>query len=533
MARILIADELSHEGIDMLSQRHEVLQRPGMSEDDLVAAVADVDALVVRSQAQVTRRVIAAGSQLVVIGRAGVGVDNIDVEAATEHGVTVVNAPLANTISTAEHTMAMMLAFARHIPRGDASLRGGAWERSRLMGVELQGRTLGVIGLGRIGTEVARRARAFDMRVIAFDPFVTRERANALGVETLSLEDLLAQADVVTIHTTLNDANRGLLGAAQFKLMKPTAYLVNCARGALVDEQALYDAVEAGTIAGAAIDVFSVEPAVGNILTMSSKIVVTPHLAASTAEAQTRAAIDTAEEILAVLDGRPARFAVNVPTVDPETMAVIGPYLDAAQLAASLARQLAPGRLERVVITYRGEIATHETTPLRAAVITGLLRGVTEEKLSIVNATRVAEQHGIRLDEDHALARPPYSNLVSVTVHSADGGPHEVNVDATHTSKGASAVSVAGFEGMELAAQSSPYALAVVNVDRPGMVGSVGTLLGQWDVNVNYMSVSASNNENRALMVLGINRPLTAEESAAVSGLANVFSVQLLDLGLD
>ncbi len=517
----------------MLRERHSVESRPGLSEDELVAAVGDIEALVVRSQARVTRRVIEAGANLVVIGRAGVGVDNIDVDAATEFGVTVVNAPLANTISTAEHTMALMLAFARHVPRGDASLRGGKWERSRLMGVELQGRTLGVIGLGRIGTEVARRARAFDMRVLAYDPFVTRDRANALGVEAVELDDLLAQSDIVTIHMTLNDANRGFLGAAQFAKMKPTAYFVNCARGALVDEQALYDAVEGGTIAGAAIDVFSVEPAVGNILTTSDKIIVTPHLAASTAEAQTRAAVDTAEEILAVLDGRPARFAVNVPSVDPETMAVIGPYLDAAQLAASLARQLAEGRLERVVITYYGEIANHETGPLRASVITGLLRGVSAEKLSIVNATRVAEQHGIRIDEDHAPARPPYSNLVSVVVHSADGGRHEVRVDATHTSQGASAVSVAGFEGMELAAKSSPYALAVVNVDKPGMVGSVGTLLGQWDVNVNYMSVSASNKENRALMVLGINRPLTDTEEQAVSALPNIFSATLLDLGLD
>ena len=533
MARILVADELSEEGLDLLRQRHEVELRTGMSEDDLVAAVAHVQALVVRSQAQVTRRVIEAGADLVVIGRAGVGVDNIDVDAATEFGVTVVNAPLANTISTAEHTMAMMLAFARHIPRGDASLRGGRWERSRLMGLELQGRTLGIIGLGRIGTEVARRARSFDMRVLAFDPFVTRERASALGVETVEMDELLAQSDVVTIHTTLNEASRGLLGAAQFARMKPTAYLVNCARGALVDEQALYDAVEAGTIAGAAIDVFSVEPAVGNILTTSERIVVTPHLAASTAEAQTRAAIDTAEQIIDVLDGRPARFAVNVAAVDPETMAVIGPYIDAAQLAASLARQLAPGRVERAVITYLGEIANHESAPLRAAVIAGILRGATEEKLSIVNAARVAEQHGIRLDEDRGLARAPYSNLVSVTVHSMDGGPHAVTVAATHTSAGASAVSVAGFEGIEIAAGSAPYALAIENVDRPGMVGQVGMLLGQWDVNVNYMSVSASNVENRALMVLGINRPLTEDESAAVSGLPNVFSARLLDLGLD
>ncbi|MEZ4501463.1 MAG: phosphoglycerate dehydrogenase [Dehalococcoidia bacterium] len=530
MARVLVGDTLSQEGIDLLKERHDVDVQTGLSEDDLVAAVADIEGLVVRSQTQVTRRVIAAAPRLRVIGRAGVGVDNIDVDAATEHGVTVVNAPLANTISTAEHTMAMMLAVARNVPQGHASLKDGRWERSKLMGVELKGHTLGIVGLGRIGSEVARRARSFEMRLIAFDPFVTNERAATLGVEMMELDELLEHADFVTLHTTLTDGNRGMMGAAQFARMKPTARLVNCARGALVDEQALFDAVESGQIAGAAIDVFSAEPAVGNILTTSPKIVVTPHLAASTEEAQFTAAIDTAQQVIDVLDGRPGRFAVNAPLIDPDTMSVIGPYIDAAELAAHVARQLARGRIERVGIEYQGPIGTREVGPLRAAAIIGLLRGVTEERLSIVNAERVAEQHGIRIDEESGPAAEPYTNLVTVTVHATDEGDHAVRVAATHTPQGVRAVAIDEFEGVEISPNVAPYALAVENVDRPGMVGLVGTMLGQWDVNVNYMSVSGSTSEDRALMVLGIGRPLTDEEMAEVRALEAIFSAQQLDL---
>jgi D-3-phosphoglycerate dehydrogenase len=418
------------------------------------------------------------------------------------------------------------------VPQGQASLKAGRWERSQLMGIELRGRTLGVVGLGRIGSEVARRARAFEMRVIAYDPFVSTERANALGVETMDLDALLAEADIVTLHTTLHEGTRGLIAAEQLAKMKPSALIVNAARGALIDEQALYDAVEGGRIAGAAIDVFSQEPAVGNILTTSDRIVVTPHLAASTVEAQLRAAVETAEQVLDVLDGKPARFAVNAPLVDPETMAVIGPYIDAAELAASLARQLAPGRLERASIEYRGEIANHEVGPLRAAVIVGLLRGLTEEKLTIVNAERYAEQHGIRIDENHGLAQPPYANLVTVTVHTGDGDAHASSVSATHTPQGVRGVAVGEFEGVDIAPNLAPYALAVENVDRPGMVGLVGTQLGQWGVNVNYMSVSASTQANRALMVLGINRPLSDEEMAHLNSLEAIFSARQLDLSL-
>ena len=530
MARILVADNLSQEGIDLLAARHDVEVRTGLSEDDFVAAVADVQGLLVRSQAQVTARVIEAAALLEVIGRAGVGVDNIDVDAATARGVIVVNAPLANTISTAEHTFGMMLALARNIPQGDASLRGGRWDRSRYTGIELRGRTLGIIGLGRIGTEVARRARAFEMRVIAADPFVSRERASAIGVELLEFDAVLAQCDFLTLHSTLHEGTRGLLGAEQLATMRPGARIVNCARGGLIDEQALYDAVESGRIAGAAIDVFSEEPAVGNILTTAERIIVTPHLAASTAEALTEAATETAQQVIDVLDGRPARFAVNAPLVDPETMAVIGPYIDAAELAATVATQLAGGRLQRALVEYRGEIGNYDTAPLRAAVIVGMLGRVSEEKLTVVNAERFAEQHGISIDEDRTASEAPYANLVSVTVYSADGEEGAVTVCATHTPQGVRVVHIDEFDDVEVSPASAPYALAIENLDRPGMIGRVGTLLGGWDVNVNYMSVSASRSTDRALMVLGTDRPLDVGELSQLSAFEAIFSVRQVDL---
>ena len=513
----------------MLSTRHDVEVRTGLSEDELVDAVADIAALVVRSQTQVTARVIAAAPHLEVIARAGVGVDNIDIEAATQRGVVVVNAPLANTLSAAEHAMALMLAVARNIPQAQASLREGKWERSRYQGVELSGRTLGVVGLGRIGSEVARRARAFDMRVVAFDPFVSSERASGLGVELLSLDDLLEQSDFVTLHTALHDETRGLLGKAEFERAGPGTYIINTARGALIDEQALYDAVESGQIAGAAIDVYSEEPAVGNVLTTSDKIVATPHLAASTIEAQDRAAVSVSEQVLAVLDGRPAPFAVNVPMVDPETMATIGPYIEAAELAARVATQLAAGQLQGLRIQYLGEIGNHEVAPLRAAAIVGVLERVSVGHVTIVNADQIAQEHGIRIEEDRGPAQEPYASLVVVEALTDNGnGIRVAATHSTHTPAGSRVVRIGDYE-VDISPQAAPYVLAVENVDRPGMIGRVGLLLGEHEVNVNYMSVAAGEGA-QALMILGIDRALSSEEREELSRVDSVFGVRQIDL---
>lgn len=409
---------------------------------------------------------------------------------------------------------------------GDQSLRGGRWERSKLQGVELAGRTLGIVGLGRIGSEVARRARAFEMRVIAYDPFVSSERAGSLGVELMTLDELLEGADFVTLHTALHEGTQGMIGEEQLARMKPSSYLINSARGALVDEQALHEAVTAGVIAGAAIDVFSEEPAIGNILTTTEGIVVTPHLAASTSDAQERAAIDVVDQVLDVLEGRPARFAVNAPLVDPETMAVIGPYIEAAELAARTATQLAAGAVQRVRIEYLGEIANHELSPLRAAVIVGMFGRVSEEKVTIVNADRFAEQHGVRVDEETGPAREPYANLVVVHLFGDDG---EMKVAATHTPQGVRVVSIDDYEGVDISPAAAGCVLAIENVDRPGMIGKIGALLGGWEVNINYMSV-ATGRDRRALMVLGTGRPLTESELDEVASIEDIFSARQVDL---
>jgi D-3-phosphoglycerate dehydrogenase len=523
LARILIADTLAKEGINLLSRAHDVEVRTGLSEDALCEAVADVQALVVRSATQVTAKVIAAAQQLEVIARAGVGVDNIDVDAATQHGVIVVNAPLANTLSTAEHAFGLMLAVARNLPQGHASLQAGRWDRNKYMGVELAGRTLGIVGLGRIGTEVANRARAFQMRVIAYDPYVAPERASALGIEMMDLDALLAESDFVTLHAVLHEGTRNLINAERLAKAKPGIRIINAARGALIDEQALYEAVESGRVAGAGIDVFTEEPAVGNILTTSDKIVVTPHLAASTIEAQDRAAIDVAEQVLDVLDGRAARFAVNAPLVDPEEMAIIGPYLDAAELAAGLAVQLA-GPVTQVRLQLLGEIGTHESRPLRMAAIAGLLARSSTQKVTAVNADQLADQHGIHMEIESGPAQEPYANLVVVQVHQPDGTR---TVAATHTPNGVRVVGIDEY-AVEIAPDAAPYALMVDNVDRPGMIGRVGMLLGERNVNISYMSV-ASGGADRALMVLGTDRALTPDELSALSAVENVFRARQLD----
>ena len=528
MAKILIADKIAQQGVDLLSAEHDVEVRTGLSEDDLCAAVADAAALIVRSQTQVTAKVLAAATNLQIVARAGVGVDNVDVDAATERGVVVVNAPHANTISTAEHAFGLMLAVARNTPQGHTSLQGGAWDRSKLQGLEVAGKTLGVVGLGRIGSEFAKRARAFEMRVVAYDPYVTADRAASLCVEMMEFDDLLAESDFITLHTALTEANRHMMNAERLGKMKKTAYLINAARGALVDEQALYDAVNAGQLAGAAIDVFSEEPAVGNVLTTHPKIVVTPHLAASTNEAQDRAAIDVAEQVLEVLAGGAPRFPVNVPTVDAETMAIIGPYLGAAQLAGSVGMQLMRGNLQKVSLEYRGAIGNQrDTTPLKASAVVGMLSEVMEEKVSAVNALAEAQARGLTVDELTGPAVEPYSSLVVLKIVTDQG---EETVSATTAESGPVIVGINEY-GVDIALNGpTAHMLLIENIDRPGSVGRVGTLLGGLSVNISSMSVAPDGDGQHALMLLGVSRKLTADEAEQVEALDGIDRVRQVSL---
>jgi len=397
--KVLIADPIANEGIEALRAHGEVDVKLGLSLDELLAIIGEYDALVVRSDTQVPKEVIEAGEKLQVIARAGVGVDNIDVEAATSKGIVVVNAPSGNITSAAEHTIALMLATARHIPQANAVLRSGQWRRHDFIGIEVRNKTLGIIGLGNVGTEVARRAKGLEMRVIAHDPFVSPEYAATLGVELVSLDALLKQSDFITLHTPLSDMTKGLIGAKELAKVKPTVRLINCARGGIIDEKALFEAVEKGKVAAAAIDVFAEEPVGESVLFQSDRIIVTPHLAASTAEAQTTVALDVAEQIITALEGQPPRYAVNVPFIPPETAAVVGPFLGVSLHIGRLLTQLAEGQMSTISIKYEGEIANHDTAVLKAAIIGGLLEAISEERVTLVNAHLIAQRRGLKITE--------------------------------------------------------------------------------------------------------------------------------------
>ena len=524
--KVLVCDSIAEDGVRILEEAGaQVDVRVGLAPEELVAAIGEYDGVVVRSQTQITAEAIEAGKKLQVIGRAGIGVDNIDVEAASQRGIVVVNAPTGNTVSAAEHAVGLMLALARNIAPANASLKEGKWERKRFMGVELRGKTLGVIGLGQVGSEVARRARGLEMRVIGHDPYVPEERARALGVEMVSLEDLLRTSDFVTLHTTVTEGTRGLIGAKEFALMKPTVRLINTARGAIIDEDALYEAAQEGRIAGAAIDVFSKEPAVDNKLRECERIVVTPHLGASTAEAQERVALDVAEQIVALFRGEPVRYAVNAPLIPPETLTFLAPYLEVAVKSGHLTQELCSGQLDHVQIEYAGEIAQHDTTPLKAAVIRGLLASISEEQVTIVNAEIVAQRRGMRVIEHKGSSHEIYSNLVTTRLVTTDG---QTSVSATLALDGPHIVAIDDF--WVDVPPSEGYLLVLENLDRPGMIGAVGTTLGEYGVNISFMNVGRHEERGHALMVIALDEALTREQLEKVQQIPDVYAARLVRL---
>ncbi|HUP54604.1 MAG TPA: phosphoglycerate dehydrogenase, partial [Methylomirabilota bacterium] len=384
--RVLVAEAVAQEGIDLLAAAHQVDERLGCTREELAALLPDYDALIVRSQVQVDAELIAAGSRLVVIGRAGVGVDNVDLEAATRAGITVVNAPTGNTIAAAEHTLALLYGVARRTAAADASVRRGEWKRGQFTGLELRGRTLGIVGLGKIGQAIADRARAMEMVVLGVDPYVSAEQAANHGVELVDFDTMLSRADVVTVHVPLTRATKGLIGKAAISKLRPGAIVLNVARGGIVDEAAVAEALASGHLAGAGIDVFDAEPPVDSPLLTAPNTLLTPHLGASTAEAQVLVAEEVAAQVLDVLDGRSARYAVNAPLLTPETARAIGPYLPLAEVLGKFFAQFSRGGVKTLTVEIAGELAEYDGTPLTAAVLRGLLETVTTERVNLVNA---------------------------------------------------------------------------------------------------------------------------------------------------
>ena len=523
MPKILVADPIAPEGIDLLKSRAEVDVKRGLKAEELIDVLGDYDALIVRSETKVTGQVIAAGKKLQVIARAGVGVDNIDLEAATGGGIAVVNAPAGNTIAAAEHTMALILATARNVPQAHDSLKQGRWERSTFMGIEVRNKTLGIIGLGRVGSEVARRARSFSMRPIAFDPFVSPEYAQMAGVELMDMNELLSQCDFLTLHTAYTYDTHHLIGSEKLALMKPTAYIVNVARGELVDEDAVLEALEGGRLAGAALDVFSTEPPTNTALVDHPKVIVTPHLGASTREAQREVALEASEQVLAVLRGEPVRNMVNGPFLPPEVHAVIDPYAPVANTLGKLLIQMSEGRLVNLQITYEGEIAQHDTTVLKSSVLAGFLTPISEERINVINAPTIAEQRGLNVTERKLAEIPEYGSLITIGINTTSGSISLTGAcirNETHLVR-------VNDHWLDVVPYS-PYMLFIEHQDMPGSIGAVGNITGQNDINISFMEVGRISPRGRATMIVGLDDPITANVLDQLRALPHIDNVRLI-----
>lgn len=502
--RVLVTDGLQDVGTETLRKHGlDVDVVKTMPEAELVAKIGEYQGLVVRSATKVTRAVIEAGRKLEVIGRAGAGVDTIDVGAATERGVIVMNTPGGNTTAVAEHTMALVLALARRVPAADASLKAGRWEKSGLQGVELFGKVLGLIGLGRIGGEVARRALGFRMHVIAFDPFLGREAAERLGVETVELDDLLARADFISIHTPLMSETRHLIADAQLARVKPGVRIINCARGGIIDEAALARAIADGRVAGAALDVFEQEPpSSGHPLVGLPQVVVTPHLGAATDEAQTAVAVAIADQVADALVRGVVVNAVNLPAMDAETLKEQAPYGVLATAMGRFLAQLAEGRMAEARLTYAGDVTSRPTASLTLAFVQGVLNTILSGHVTPVNAMLVAKERGLLVSETSTTESADYASLVTAELRTDRGS---WSVGGTVHRKEPRFVSV---EGYALEAVPEGWMLVFANLDVPGVIGRIGTLCGRHGINIAGFSLGRERRGGRAVSLVTIDEPM-------------------------
>jgi len=522
MARILVTEELALSGIAALTKLgHEVDVRLGLDDASLRAAVADKHALIVRSATHVTADVLAAAPELVVVGRAGIGLDNVDVAAATARGVMVVNAPQSNILSAAEHTMALLLAQARNVPQAHNALVHGKWERSRWEGVELHGKTLGIVGLGRIGTLVAQRALSFGMRLVAYDPYVSADRARQLGVELLALEDLVAQADFVTLHVAKSKETVGLIGRDLLARARPELRIINVSRGGIVDEEALAEAIREGRVAGAALDVFAAEPTTSSPLFELDSVVVTPHLGASTREAQDKAGTTIAEQVALALAGEFVPFAVNVDA--SEASEAVRPFLPLTEQLGRIFASLTAAAVDVIDVAYQGGLADHDTRILTLSLLKGFLAAATHDPVSFVNAPQVASERGLTWRESKTPTSPDYVNLVTVR-----GGGHSVAGTIAGVRSEPRIVMV---DDHSVDLPPAHHLLIVRNDDRPGMIGAVGTVVGAAGINIVNMAIGQSPRGTTALMALSTSEEVPAhvlDQLRDAPGILDVASVSAL-----
>ena len=498
--RVLVTEKLSEAGLELLRKDFQVDVRPELAKEGLAGEIGPYDALVIRSATEVDAAVLEAGENLKVVARAGIGLDNVDVEAATRRGVMVVNAPQSNVVSAAEQTMALLLAQARNVPQAHAALKAGAWERSRWEGVELAGKTIGLVGLGRVGGLVAQRAAGFGMRVIAFDPYVSAERAKEMGVDAMpSLEALLVQADFVSIHLPRTPETEGLIGVHELSLMKEGARLINTARGGIVDEDALVKALESGHVGGAALDVFAQEPTTDSPLFAMDNVVVTPHLGASTKEAQDKAGTTVAEMVRLALKGEFVPYAVNV-SAGAEVTEVVRPFVPLAEKLGAMVAGLADAGVRSIVASYLGRIAESDTRVLTLAILKGILGRSVHEPVSFVNAPMLAKERGLTVSEMRSTVSQDYVSLISLRAET-DEGP----VTVAGSILGKDHERVIQVNDFDIEAEPAGHMVFFTYEDRPGIIGVVGTILGEHKINVATMDVGRKVAEREALMCLTVD----------------------------
>lgn len=522
--KILISDALSEEGIRILKEIREfqIDVKTELKPDALKAAIGDYDALIVRSATKVTKDVIDAAVNLKVIGRAGVGLDNVDLDAATQKGIIVMNTPAGNTISTAEHTMSMLLSLSRSIPQANASVKIGEWKRSKFMGIELYGKALGVIGFGRIGREVAKRAFSFGMKVLAYDPFLSREVAEELGVEVVELKEIFASADFLTVHTPLTDETKHLISTEEFAIMKKGVRVLNCARGGIIDEQALANAIKEGKVAAAALDVFEKEPISGdNPLLGLDNVILTPHLGASTEEAQVNVSIEVAEIVRDALLGKGVRNAANYPCLEAEVSRILEPYITLSERLGKFCGQLAEGRFQELDITYSGDIIQYDLSPLTMALVKGILSPILKETVNFINAVGLAKERGINIREAKSSKEAEFVNLIQLELKT-DKEAKKVS----GTLSGNKQPRIVKIDDVYVEAAPLGEMIVMQNWDRPGIIGSLGTLLGGHNINIAAMTFGRKTPGGKAVSVLNVDSPVSSEIMERIRKTENVLEVK-------
>jgi D-3-phosphoglycerate dehydrogenase / 2-oxoglutarate reductase len=526
--RVLLSDSLAAPGIEVLKS-YPALSfdvRTGLNPSELAAIIAPYDALIIRSGTKVTREVIDQAASLRVIGRAGVGVDNVDLDAATRRGIVVMNSPQGNSVTTAEHTISMMMALARHIPAATAAIKAGRWDRGKFTGVEVSNKTLGIIGLGNIGRIVADRAHGLKMKVIGFDPILTAEAASRAGIELVDLDTLYRNADFITVHAPLTDETRGLVNARAFAAMKPGVRIINCARGGIVDENALLEALKSGKAAGAALDVFVEEPPPpGHPLLQLDNLIATPHLGAATGEAQVQVAVDIAHQIADFLIDGTIRHAVNIPALSVKELETLGPHLALGEKLGQLAAQLIGEAPTHVQVSFAGDSANLNSEPIIASVLRGLLSGFLAQKLNYVNAPYLARERGITVTETRSRETTDYVNTLTVTV-STRNGSHEVAGAVI----GNRALRMVRIDGYPIEAAPEGYFLVLHNRDVPGVVGAIGTLLGQAGINIAGLELGRDRAGGTALSLVEVDGPVSASMLERLKTLPAITSASLIKL---